>query len=181
MLDRRLEGRVVGGEVLEDGGPVVELDDLRRVLGPQRLDEPHGRGLGLRQLLVHGGRGVDQDRQRDGQVLVGEEGQLLADAVLEDREVLLREVGHVVVAAVGDRQVEVDDLDAHLEGRRALRGLGREGLGDEDKDGAYGSELHPAYRAPSGTSSGSGETRTFTPGRATFTSILRLFISGTVA
>jgi len=45
------------------------------------------------QLLVHGGRGVDHEDERDRDVLVVEDRELLAHAVLEDREIVLGEVG----------------------------------------------------------------------------------------
>ena len=73
---------------------------------------------------------------------MAEERQLLADAVLEDREVLLEEVAHVTVPSVGDRHVEVDHLDPHLEGRgpggRTGRSLGRGQERDEYEGGGEG-------------------------------------------
>ena len=121
--DRRLEGRLVRGEVLQDRDPVVELDDLAEVLGPQGLDEPGAGLLGDGKLLVHRRRAIDQEGDGQGERVPGEERQVLPDAVLEDGEVGPGEPGDEAVAAVGHRQVEADDLDARLEGRRALRGL----------------------------------------------------------
>jgi hypothetical protein len=56
---------------------------------------------------------------------VGEERQLLRDPVFEDGEVARGEIRHEGVGRVGDREVEVDDLDAGAERgrpRRRLRG-----------------------------------------------------------
>ena len=109
--DRLLERAEVVGEGLQRRRALVELHHLREVLRPQRLREADRRVLRGLELLLHRGRGVDHQHQRDRQVLVREQAQVLADAVLEHREVALRQVGHEVVARVGDREAQVDDLD----------------------------------------------------------------------
>ena len=100
------------------------------------------------------------------------------NAVLEDREVTLGEVRDVTVAAVDHRQVEIDELDAHLEGGPA-RGRGRR-LGKRTRhrhERQGGDECQdPHERFPVGLAS-----RTFTPGRATVSSSLRSFPLGSVA
>ena len=106
----------------------------------RRFDEPDGRLLRGRDLVLHAGAGVEQQRERDGQLRSGEEGDVLLHAVLEDEEVGLLEVHDVALRLVGHGDVERDDLDAAAE-RRDLRVPGS----DEDDDAAGGRE--PCARA----------------------------------
>ena len=65
--------------------------------GFSRLDEAGRGGLQRRQLVLHAGAAVQQQRQRDRLLPAVEEGDVLLDAVLEHREIVLIEVGDVVV------------------------------------------------------------------------------------
>ena len=120
LADGLLERRPVRGEPLEDRGPLVELHDLGGVVGSQGVHQPQGRLADDRELLLHGGRGVDHDDQREVQAAPREERHLLLHPVLQDLEVRLRQVRDVAVAAVGDADVQVDHLDAGLEDQARL-------------------------------------------------------------
>ena len=90
LLDRRLElGRAVG-EVLQHDDAAVEVDDLGEILRAEPLGEADRGFLRRRQLGVHAGARVEQQRERDRQVGAVEEGDVLLDAVLEDVEILRR-------------------------------------------------------------------------------------------
>ena len=91
---------LVRRERLADLDAAVEIDHLRDVVRLQTLDEVGGGGLQRRQLVFHAGAAVEQQRQRDRLLPAGEERELLLDAVLEDREVVLLEIGDVVVRCV---------------------------------------------------------------------------------
>ena len=140
--------------------------------------KPDGGRARRRQLLVHRGRGVEHEHERDRDVLVVEDRELLPHAVLEDREIVLREVGDVAAAGVGHGDVEVDDLDARAEHRRA-RGRLRARSRSRAQHGGQDAEKHQLRREAAARP---GESwlqprgmpiRTFAPGRATLTSTLR--------
>ena len=116
-LDSRLEQGLVGSEVLDHGVTMVEADDLGRVHRPQRVDEPQRRTLDDRHVRLHGQRAVDEDRDRDRRLLLIEDRDLLGNAVLEDGEVLLLEIGDVPAAGVGHGDAQVDDVDVRPEAR----------------------------------------------------------------
>ena len=78
---------VVGGEVLQHRGAVVELHHLRLVLRPQRLHEARGGLLRVRSFSSMEAEVSIIRSQRDREVLVAEDRQVLLDAVLEDGEV----------------------------------------------------------------------------------------------
>jgi hypothetical protein len=101
----------------------VEVDHLHRILGLQPLRKTDGRLLRGREPLVHAGAGVEENGKRDWLLPAREERQRLQGAVLEDLEVVLREVGDVL-RPVHDRNVQGDQLDStaeHLRLRRLLR------------------------------------------------------------
>ncbi len=109
-------------ERLRDLDAAVEVHHLRQVLRPNLAREPDRGFLRDRHPLFHAGARVDEERQRDREVGAVEEREFLLGAVLEDGEVVLGQVGHVVVLAVGHRHVERHELDARAE-HLVLRGL----------------------------------------------------------
>jgi hypothetical protein len=116
-----LELAGVVGEGLEDGGPAVEVDDLGEVLRSQGPGEADRRLLCGFQPRLHARAGVDEQRQRDGQVRAREEGHLLLHAVLEHAEVGSLEIGDVARRTFRHRDVQGDDLDTGAERRLLLR------------------------------------------------------------
>ena len=105
---------------------------------------------------LHARAGVDEQRQRDRQIRVVEERHLLLDAVLEDIEVLGREIGHVPGRSVGHRHVERDEIDAGAKRRlaaadgrdRRLRGRLRLSGQRRDQRGPQHEEAKMSHRRP---------------------------------
>ena len=71
-----------------------------RSFGLSRSHEVGGGRLQRVELVLHAGAAVEQQRERDRLLAAVEEHEVLLDAVLEDREVGLLEVGDVAVGAV---------------------------------------------------------------------------------
>jgi hypothetical protein len=117
---------VVVREALDDLDLAVEVDDLREVLRLEPPGEPAGGSLSDWQAIFHARTGVEQNRQRNREVRLREEHQILLDAVLEDGEVAAIEIGHELAARVGHRHAQGHDFNARLERgdrlRRLLRG-----------------------------------------------------------
>jgi hypothetical protein len=121
--DRRLQLRLLVREILEHGELVIELDDLGLIVRAERAHQAHRRRAHRGQVGLHRERAVHEDRERDGELLLGEEGQLLGDSVFEDLEVAGGEAGDVAVAAVGNRHIQVDDVDRGRKRRKRPLGL----------------------------------------------------------
>jgi hypothetical protein len=137
LLDRRLELSRAVREVLQDDDAAIEVDHLGEILRPKPLRKADRGFLRRRQLGVHTGAGVEQQRQRDRQVGAVEEGDVLLDAVLENVEILGGQVGDVLPGAVADGDVERDQIDAGAE--RHLRRLpSRRGLIHRRRDRRQG-------------------------------------------
>jgi hypothetical protein len=131
--DGLLERHFVVREGLENLGLAVEVDNLGDVLGREAARKAGRRFLRDGELAVHAGAAVEQDRQRDRQRIFREVGHGLEDAVLVDLEVLLHESGDEVAGAVGDGDVQQDEIRAALE--HLSRGhRPREGGGARDGD-----------------------------------------------
>ena len=73
--------------------------DLRQVGGLEPAHEAGGRGLQYRELVLHAGAAVQQQRERNRVLPPGEERDVLLDAVLEDLEFRLVDVGDVATRA----------------------------------------------------------------------------------
>ena len=143
------------------------------------LDEADGRVLRRLQLVFHARARVEQHRQRDGQVRPVEEGDLLLDAVLEDREGRRIEIGDEPSGLVGDRDVERHEIDPGAE--RRLLGARR----DAGVDAPSRPRQHASVRTPAEHlachAPDFGRTivaRVSSPGRFTLTSN---FLGGTSA
>ena len=137
--DRRLDRGLVVRERLQHGRAAVELHHLGLVLGPQPAGEPQRGLLGAAPLLLHRGRAVDHEHDRQRQVLVGEQRQLLRDAVLEHGEVALLEPRDVRVAGIGDRHAQLHHVDTRAERERpggclAHGRRGRDGEPEQRRD-----------------------------------------------
>ncbi len=66
LFDGALQQGLVVGERLQDADLAVEVDDAGEVAGLETLNESnHGR-LGERELAVHAGTRVEQQRERKG-------------------------------------------------------------------------------------------------------------------
>ena len=147
MAPRARRGR---REVLQRRGAVVELHHLREVLRPQRLDEAHGgvlRAASASRPWRPRCRSSAPARSAGPRAV--NRRQVLPDAVLEHREVALREVGHVVAAGVGHRDGQVDDLDPDLEDGRAWRaGAAAAASAARQRRRASGAARQPARRRP---------------------------------
>jgi len=133
-------------------GALAELDDLGLVRRVQRLHETDGGGLGLAQLHVHRGGSVDQYRQRDRQVLAGEDRDGLADPLLQHFEINLSEVGDESALGIGDGHGQVDDVHPRLEDREPPGGRGwrlraGEARAQEGDRSCHGNETH-AHPSP---------------------------------
>jgi len=75
---------------------------------------------------VDGGAGFDEEEDFGGRDYVGEIGDGLLDAVVQDVEVFAAEVGDEVALRVGDGDAYVDAVDGDLDGgglAGVLRGL----------------------------------------------------------
>ena len=78
----------------------------------------HG-GVNGGALVVHGAGAVDEDAERDGEVLVAEAGDGLGYVVLEDVEGVIAEGLHAATGAVEDGGVEADLVGVFAEGECA--------------------------------------------------------------
>ena len=76
--------------------------------GVGELDQVERGGVDGGALVVHGAGAVDEDAERDGEVLVAEAGDGLRDVVLEDAEGVLVEGLNGAAGAVEDGGVEAD-------------------------------------------------------------------------
>ncbi len=65
---------------------------------------------------VDGGAGFDEEEDFGGRDYVGEIGDGLLDAVVQDVEVFAAEVGDEVALRVGDGDADVDAVDGDLDG-----------------------------------------------------------------
>ena len=90
-----------------------------RSCGRSRCAKPIAASCAVGSFVFHAGARVEQQRQRDRQVRAVEERDVLLDAVFEDVEVALVEVGDVVVRRVRHRHVQRDEVDAGAEGAPA--------------------------------------------------------------
>src|SRR5580693_8245556 len=72
---------------------------------------------------VDGGAGFDEEEDFGGRDYVGEIGDGLLDAVVEDVEVFAAEVGDEVPLGVGDGDADVDAVDGDLDGGGLVGGL----------------------------------------------------------
>ena len=88
---------------------------------------------------VHAVADVQQNRQADGNALVGELGNLLPDAVLVNLEGLARQPGHQAAVLIADRGGDAGQLhrgteDARIAQRLVLAGPKRAQGGGEQRD-----------------------------------------------
>src|SRR5881409_877153 len=67
-------------------------------------------------LVFHARAAVQQQRQRDRELPLVEEGDVLPNAVFEHVKVRLVEVRHIMIGGVGDGEGERDHVDAGAEG-----------------------------------------------------------------
>ncbi len=110
--DRRFEILDLVRECLQDDHAAVEVDQFLEILRTQRPRESNGRFLRDRQSLFHARTGVHEDGQRDRQVGAVEDRDVLLDAVFEDLEIVLLQVGDVAGRLIGDRDVHRHEFDA---------------------------------------------------------------------
>src|SRR5262249_5869786 len=114
--ERGVGGRFVGGEVEHELRSVVVFRDGDAVSGGEAVEER------VRRLHVDGGEevdggaGFDEEEDFGGLDDVGEIGDGLLDAVVEDVEVFAAEVGNEVALGVGDDDANVDAIDGDLDG-----------------------------------------------------------------
>ena len=114
-------------ERMQRARAVLDSDDHDPIALPQMRREADRRLLDGGHLVAHARRGVEQDREIERHVRGREERQILLNAVLEHREVLLaRPVTNL--SAVGDDHIERDEIDAAAEGPGA-RSRERAGAG----------------------------------------------------
>ncbi len=135
---------VVGPCHLDPGVP-READEDRLISGLEELvDETADRSPHLGEVLDHRARGIDCDRERQGQVLRRSEAlDLDADTVLVDLEVGLGEPRHRNPPGIQHDDRQLDELDAHgadetapapeRHDRIAADSLGVDGLRGQDR------------------------------------------------
>jgi hypothetical protein len=116
---------------------MIECQDEELVRLVEQLEqEPIDRGACILDALAeHAVADVERDAEAHRHPLVGELGDRLADAVLEDGERFASQAGDEVSVLVGDGRRDADDFDAGLERpvgserrllRRQQRGRGEE-------------------------------------------------------
>ncbi len=109
---------------------VAELPDLCLVVGQEAQQELLRAVLHQTERRGHAAARVDHHRGRDRRRLVLEDVDRLRLSVVEDLEVLLRQVGDEALFGIGDRHVDRDRFRGDLD---LLRRDGRgEDQGDED-------------------------------------------------
>ena len=125
----------VAREVLIDIGIVSKIYNKRFVFGVRSVNQIES-GLVYRgPLLVHGTGVIDDQGDRDRDVLVLEAEKILSDIVFEDLEIFLFQILNEFAGAIEDGDVERDFLDVAAEdepGRlldHALVGSSRGGFG----------------------------------------------------
>ncbi len=96
---------------------MVESCDEDLVFGEQQVaDEPIERIACIDDgLPAHTVARIEQHAQADRHALVSELGDALLDAVFEDLEVALREASDEPATGIGDRDGDLDDVDAAAE------------------------------------------------------------------
>ncbi len=139
----------VGSELGEREHPIVELHYLHLVARLERADEAHRRLLGELELRAHAARRVHENHHSKRELAPGKELELLLDTVLEDLEVILRQVGHEPSFLIRHGHREAHGIDAHAELRAVLGGAvllresdGRAECGHESPDRGQASRSH---------------------------------------
>ena len=142
--DAGLEHAGVARERHVDARLVVEVEDEHFVLRIGRAHERERRRLDLRPQRPHAAAVVDQQSERDGDVVVPEQRDRLPLAVLVDGERAALERGDELAARVPDRGVDDDQPRLRVKGGRlrAGRRLHRERQGDR------GGGLHSFCEGP---------------------------------
>jgi hypothetical protein len=123
LADGALERGPIARERLHDIDVVAERDDRTAVGVAQRFEEADCRVVDGLDLVGHARAGIDQEDEIDRHFVRFEELDVLKNAVLVDRKVVLDEAGHEPLA-IADGDVQRDQAGAAPEDP-ALRRLVR--------------------------------------------------------
>ena len=102
----------------DDIGVVADRDDHRAIVRLQLAQERLRRELGQSQRFAgHAEAAIDAERDGQRKLAGGKGRDLLRRAVFEDLEIGLAEAGDRLALRVGDRGVDLDQLDTRGEGQ----------------------------------------------------------------
>src|SRR4051812_8699969 len=111
----RLQVRNTCREIPVESRLVVEMDDECFVFGIALLDEGYGSRIESLLPRFDAAAVVDHETEAHRQVLVLEHDNFLGNAVLDQLEIVLLQISNGTVTIVGDVDVNLDEIDIHVQ------------------------------------------------------------------